>query len=97
MRLHADGSRDNGFSADFGNDDDILIYSMLLEPNGRILVGGGSANGGYLGRLNADESPHTLFGAAGTIADVSALYRLPDGRCPHRRGGQDQSRRRLPG
>ncbi|HVH36385.1 MAG TPA: hypothetical protein VM847_20000, partial [Tahibacter sp.] len=80
VRLHADGSRDNGFSADFGNDDDILIYSMLLEPNGRILVGGGSANGGYLGRLNADGSLHTLFGATGTIADVSALYRLPDGR-----------------
>lgn len=80
VRLLADGSRDNGFSADFGDDDDVLIYSMLLEPNGRILVGGGSVNGGYLGRLNADGSLHTLFGATGTIADVSALYRLPDGR-----------------
>ncbi|MCQ4163274.1 Ig-like domain-containing protein [Tahibacter harae] len=80
VRLHANGALDTGFSADFGEDDDISIYSLLLEPNGRILVGGGSVNGGYLGRLNADGSLQTLFPATSTIADVTALHRLADGR-----------------
>lgn len=80
VRLHADGTLDGGFSADFGEDDDISIYSMLLEPNGRIVVGGGSVNGGYLGRLNANGSLQLLFPATSTIADVTALHRLADGR-----------------
>ncbi|HWU53178.1 MAG TPA: Ig-like domain-containing protein [Tahibacter sp.] len=80
LRLHANGALDSGFTADFGADDDINIYSLLLEPNGRILVGGGSGGGGYLGRLNADGSLHTVFPATSTIADVTALHRLPDGR-----------------
>lgn len=80
VRLHADGTRDTGFSADFGDEDDISIYSLLLEPNGRILVGGGSVSGGYLGRLNADGSLQSLFSAMPTIADVTALYRMADGR-----------------
>lgn len=79
VRLHADGTLDSGFSADFGEDDGVNIFAMLLEPDGRILVGGGSSNGGYLGRLNTDGSLHTLFPATAIISDVSALYRLDNG------------------
>jgi uncharacterized delta-60 repeat protein len=80
IRLRANGSLDNGFNADFGTPDEISIYAMLLEPDGRILVGGGSVGGGYLGRLNADGSLQKIFPASSSISDVTALHRLDDGR-----------------
>lgn len=80
VRLLADGALDSSFSADFGDDDDVYIYSMVLEPDGRIMIGGGSASGGFLGRLNADGSLRTRFAAGTSISDISALYRLEDGR-----------------
>lgn len=79
VRLHADGTLDAGFSADFGEVDDIYIYAVVLEPDGRLLIGGGGTGGGYLGRLNADGSLQALLPASSTIGDVTALHRLGDG------------------
>ncbi|MBO9662897.1 hypothetical protein [Dokdonella sp.] len=79
VRLRSDGTRDTGFNVDFGVEDDILVAAMVLEPDGRILIGGGSSIGGYLGRLNADGSLQAMLPASDTINDVTALRRLDDG------------------
>jgi uncharacterized delta-60 repeat protein len=80
VRLHPDGSLDAGFNADFGLAEDLFIYALVLEPDGRIVVGGETAGGSFLGRLNADGSLQTIFPVAATISGVSALQRLDDGR-----------------
>ena len=80
VRLHPDGSLDSGFSADFGVSEELFVYALVLEPDGRIVVGGESTSSGYFARLNADGSLQTTFPAASTIAGVSALQRLDDGR-----------------
>lgn len=63
-RLNADGSLDTSF--DPGTGADGRIYAVLLQPDGKILVGGqftqfnGTARE-YLARLNADGSIDTSF------------------------------------
>jgi uncharacterized delta-60 repeat protein len=70
MRFNADGSRDNTFS------DDGLALPMgqygrasatTLQPDGKILVVGGSYNGMVISRLNADGSIDTTFADDGIL------------------------------
>ena len=88
IRLNTDGSRDlsfNGTNAGFsaGN-----IVSLIVQPDGKILVGGGWSN--YNGvtvplgilRLNADGSRDTGFNGNnyGASGRVDALALRPDGK-----------------
>jgi uncharacterized delta-60 repeat protein len=63
---------------------DGTVYSMAIEANGRILVGGAFANlagAGLqrLGRLNADGSPDNTF-ISGADGNISSLSAHPNGR-----------------
>lgn len=58
-RLNPDGSLDTGFNSGASGGTDSTVYALAVQPNGKILVGGGfNYLGGltrnYLGRLNAD-------------------------------------------
>ena len=84
VRLNADGSRDTGFDALAGLDGP--VDSLVLQPDGRILVGGAFtlSRGGpaaRLLRLNADGSLDPLFNIReGADGDVLALAVQPDGK-----------------
>jgi hypothetical protein len=39
-RLKTDGSWDDSFNTDPADDGDPYVYSMLLQPDGNILIGG---------------------------------------------------------
>ncbi|SEI76937.1 delta-60 repeat domain-containing protein [Azotobacter beijerinckii] len=98
IRLNADGSLDTSFggggeaiadidgNSDFGN-------SLLVQPDGKILVAGRSYNPGYdtefsVARLNADGSLDASFGSDGKAsfalgkgyAQVNSLALQPDGK-----------------
>ena len=86
VRLLADGSLDPTFNAGAGANG--IIYSVMLHPNGKILIGGAftSFNGvarEYLARLNADGSLDATFtgpdfnGTSG--GKVTSLALQPDG------------------
>ncbi|MGB0134514.1 delta-60 repeat domain-containing protein, partial [Dokdonella sp.] len=61
-RLNPDGSFDASFNANIGDDDSLSwAYSLALQPDGKIFVGGGFSRVGgverrYLARLNVDGS-----------------------------------------
>ncbi len=84
-RLNADGSLDTTFDPGANGD----IYTLAVQPDGKILVGGsftmlgGSGTGttprGRIGRLNADGSLDTTFDP-GANADVFTLAVQPDGK-----------------
>ena len=63
-RLNADGSLDSTFNPGSGADD--IVYAVLLQPDGKIVIGGafthynGTARE-YLARLNADGSLDNSF------------------------------------
>ncbi len=80
VRLNADGSMDPGFNAavQFG------IHSMVMQPDGKIIVGGDfeQANGAprsYLARLNPDGSLDGGFTPEPDYS-VNALALQPDGK-----------------
>ena len=90
-RVNADGSLDAGF--DPGTDAN--VYSLLVQPDGKIVVGGlfsrlggGSTGTTFrtrIGRLNSDGSLDLSFNpgvspAPGTVGNVLALALLPDGK-----------------
>jgi uncharacterized delta-60 repeat protein len=83
-RLNADGSLDSGFNIGFGFNND--VYSIALQPDGKILVGGGftsfngnTANG--LVRLNADGSLDSGFNiGTGFSGEVYSIALQPDGK-----------------
>lgn len=73
-RLNIDGTRDTSFRAGSSNDFKTGIYSIVAQPDGKILVGGAftTFNGiaqKYLVRLNPDGSKDTSF-------DIGTLYDL---------------------
>jgi len=80
-RFTADGSLDTNFVAEAAGDS-VLVNSLVVQSDGRILVGGrftmlsGQACTN-LGRLRADGSFDSSF-ASGTDFDVEGLIELPD-------------------
>ena len=74
-RLNPDGSLDTGFDPGANN----WVGELLVQPDGKILVGGwfttlggggtGTTTHNYIGRLNQDGSPDTSFnpGASGPV------------------------------
>jgi uncharacterized delta-60 repeat protein len=83
-RLHSDGSLDMSF--DPGSGANNQIYSMAIQSDGKILIGGyftyynGSA-AKHLARLNADGSLDTTFtSGSGTNTGVSTLAIQSDGK-----------------
>ncbi len=84
VRFHADGSLDESFSYDIGAN--ATINTMLLQPDGKILIGGQfttykGVGRSCLARLNADGTLDTGFMAtgAGFNDSVHALALQPDG------------------
>ncbi|MFC0710049.1 M10 family metallopeptidase C-terminal domain-containing protein [Azorhizophilus paspali] len=100
IRLNADGTLDTSFGSDGeatadidGNSD--YGNSLLVQPDGKILVAGGSDNSSYrygtkfsVARLNADGSLDASFGSDGKAsfalgigyAQVNSLALQPDGK-----------------
>lgn len=85
-RLNSDGTLDKTFKPD--KEIDGLVFTMLLQPNGKILVGGyfNSFNGkmrfGGITRLNADGSFDKSFnpGEGALFSSVYAIALQPDGK-----------------
>lgn len=85
-RLNADGTLDKTFKLD--KEIDGLVFTMLRQPNGKILVGGyfNSFNGkvrfGGITRLNADGSFDKSFnpGEGALFSSVYAITLQPDGK-----------------
>src|SRR6185503_16496669 len=65
-RFNADGTLDTGFTAGTGGTGTLNVWSIAVQPEGKILVGGefttlaGSPRNA-IGRLNADGSIDTAF------------------------------------
>jgi uncharacterized delta-60 repeat protein len=83
VRLNLDGSRDDSFSADFG--ENAGVDRLLLQPDGRIIIAGTFVGVGdrdtRLGRLNPDGSIDPTFDAGeGPDDRVRAMVLQPDGR-----------------
>ncbi|MEI6690351.1 MAG: delta-60 repeat domain-containing protein [bacterium] len=85
-RLNSDGSLDVGFLST-GTEANYNVYSTVILPDGKILVGGSLAtyNGvtkGYVARLNSDGSLDNSFISTGasTSGIVYSLVVLPDGK-----------------
>ena len=83
-RLNADGSLDNSFNAGAGADSSTIVYSLAVQADGKILVGGSfSTLGGQpchnIGRLNADGTLDTAF-SPGADNQVLSLAVQPDGK-----------------
>jgi uncharacterized delta-60 repeat protein len=85
VRLNADGSLDPAFN--IGNGFDKYIYTMALQSDGKIILGGNFVN--YNGtvqkrivRLNADGSLDSTFqsGSGFSKGDVRSILIQPDGR-----------------
>ena len=79
-RLNHDGSLDAGFNPGANGDVDVLV----VQPDGKILVGGifttlGGETRNRIGRLNADGSLDTTFDP-GANAIVYAMALQPDGK-----------------
>ena len=72
-RYNADGTLDTGFGSggtvttDIDGTDD--IRSLLLQPDGRIVVAGQASNDLALARYNPDGTLDTSFGRGGTVVD----------------------------
>jgi uncharacterized delta-60 repeat protein len=80
LRLHPDGSVDHSFDA--GITSSTAIYSLAVEADGAILVGGVMTIGDtarHVCRLHPDGSLDAGF-QAGTNANVSAIIVQPDGK-----------------
>lgn len=99
QRLNPDGTPDTTFDGDglavvlFGEGLDATATAAVVQPDGKIVVGGalGPASGGprdfALARLDADGSPDAAFGNGGTVVTdlggddvVLALALQPDAR-----------------
>jgi uncharacterized delta-60 repeat protein len=72
-RLNTDGSLDNTFGSGglvataFGFQEDDSATSVILQPNGKIVVGGYSGNVFALARYNSDGSLDNSFGGGGKV------------------------------
>lgn len=83
-RLNADGSLDDSFNPGTGPDQ--VVFSVALQPDGKVLIGGRftTVNGtlrSKIARLNADGSLDTTFAAgAGGSGTVLSIAVQPDGK-----------------
>ena len=85
-RLHADGSVDMSFNPGA----DSVIYTLVMQADGKILVGGafttlggggtGTTPRNHIGRLNRDGSLDTSFDPGANDASVSTLAVQADGK-----------------
>lgn len=78
-RLHPDGSIDTTFNP--GNGANSFIYSMVLQPDGRILIGGlfNHYNGFFrrgIARINPNGSIDTTFDPGNVIATATGSTRV---------------------
>jgi uncharacterized delta-60 repeat protein len=91
VRLNADGTEDTTFSTNIGTSSSAVIYSIAIQGDGKILVGGSFTqfNGvvrNRLIRLNSDGTEDTSFyanlgtGFAGISASVRHIEVLADGK-----------------
>jgi uncharacterized delta-60 repeat protein len=83
-RLNADGSLDNTFNPGSGTNN--TLYSIALQPDGKIIIGGGftSYNGttrNSIARLNSDGTlDNTLNPGTGTNGFLRSISLQPDGK-----------------
>ena len=85
VRLNSDGTRDTAFTTNTGTGANSTVRSMLIQPDGKILVSGGSGLGfttwngtsvGGIVRLNSDGTRDTAFNTnTGTGANSSVYVR----------------------
>jgi uncharacterized delta-60 repeat protein len=84
VRLNADGSVDNTFN--IGTGANYLVYSIVLQPDGKILAGGlfttfNGVSNKYLVRLNADGSVDNTFNiGTGPNDNIYSIALQPDGK-----------------
>ena len=87
-RLNADGTRDTAFTTNTGTGPNKTVYTIAVQPDGKILVGGqfttfSGVTVNRIARLNADGTRDTAFttntgsGANGTVNTVAIQ---PDGK-----------------
>jgi uncharacterized delta-60 repeat protein len=87
-RLNVDGSLDTNFNANLGLGANSAVHAITIQPDGRVLVGGGftNFNGTVLNRivrLNADGTLDTNFTAnvgSGVSDTVEGIVLQPDNR-----------------
>jgi len=83
-RLNSDGSLDEGFNPGTGANS--LVYSLAVQPDGRVLIGGEffSYNGtprSHIARVNSDGSLDTGFYSwTGADSTIWSLVLQPDGK-----------------
>ena len=83
-RLNPNGSLDGSFNT--GTASNVMIYSIALQPDGKIIIGGGftTFNGvplARVARLNSDGTVDTGFNpGTGANATVTSITLQPDGR-----------------
>src|SRR5204862_3149330 len=83
-RLNSNGTLDTGFNPGTGTNN--FVYTMALQPDGRIVIAGNFTN--YNGttryriaRINSDGTLDTSFdGGTEANGDISAVRLQPDGR-----------------
>lgn len=69
VRLNSNGTEDSQFYTNIGSGFDLQIYSILIQPNGQILLGGlfNNLNNSFFSpllRLNSNGTPDTAFTSA---------------------------------
>jgi len=81
IRLNANGTLDNSFQPAVGpaTQTDTYIWTMALQPDGKVLVGGSAEGLGGIIRLNSDGTSDTSF-AAKSVYLVFSLALQPNGR-----------------
>ena len=92
VRLNADGTRDTAFTTNTGTGANNTVYTIAVQPDGKILVGGqfttfSGVTVNRIARLNADGTRDTAFttnngtGITGTTYDrVLTIAIQPDGK-----------------
>ena len=83
-RLNTDGTLDTTFTAGTGIDNYTSVYTVAIQSDGKILIGGNftTYNGttvNYITRLNTDGTLDTTFTSTGTNSDVNTITFQPDG------------------
>jgi uncharacterized delta-60 repeat protein len=88
VRLNTDGTRDTTFTTNNGTGANNLVFTVAVQPDGKILVGGlfTAFNGSTVGRivrLNSDGTRDTTFitnTGTGASSGVYAIAVQPDGK-----------------
>jgi uncharacterized delta-60 repeat protein len=75
-RLNPDGTLDSGFNVGNGTDD--FVYTIVLQPDGKIVIGGSfttysGVSRKRIARINSDGSPDASFNISGGGANSNVL------------------------